>query len=88
LDYVGIWEDRTTGLTYFSRLSRLFLERVVCVSGPVHIEEMKTLMFPLNIYIHIYIYICSKVLFIVSAILARVAETHEGEEAEPEQFLL
>jgi hypothetical protein len=37
-NYVGSWEDRITGLTSFSRLSPLFLERGVCVPDPVTIE--------------------------------------------------
>jgi hypothetical protein len=52
------------------------------MSDPVTIEDVKSVMFPLMRDIH------SKVPFIVSGILRRVEVIQEGEEAEPEQFLL
>jgi hypothetical protein len=71
-------------LTSFTRLYGLFLERGVSVSGPVNIEEMKRVVFPLKRYPGIY----PKAYFLVSGILRRVTETAEGEEADPDQCLL
>jgi hypothetical protein len=73
LAYVGSCEDRKMGLAYFTRLSWLFLEIGVSVSGPVTIEEMKRVLYPLKMRAGTY----SKVVFLVLGILRKVAETRQ-----------